>query len=617
MTQDVEPTLFSTGARIIAEYVKVLPDAPGVYRMLDERGTVLYVGKANSLKKRVTNYTQVGRLCVRIQRMVAATKTMEFVTTPTQTQALLLEANFIKKFKPQYNILLKDDKSFSYLEITAHPFPRLTKHRGALTTKSQYFGPFASTQSVYASLETLHKAFGLRGCTDSFFAGRKRVCLEYHIKRCSGPCVGMISQEDYAISVAQAVSFLKGKDTSLQAEIASQMQAASLKQDYERARVLRDQLRALTNLQQQQSVHIQNLADADIFAFHQKGPLTVVQVFFYRMGRNYGSVSLFPQRMDEEDSLPQAVATFLALFYADKTPPQEIYSNIVPGPQDTQALEEALSHLAGKRVSVSAPKRGPKALVVEEALKNAKEALARKESHATSFRKHLGALAKRLGIGDLQRVELYDNSHIQGKHRIGAMVVVSPQGLEKASYRTFKIREAELPQGGDDFAMMREVLTRRLSGSTVKEAGLPDLIILDGGAGQVSAGHDVLEALSLDIPLLGIAKGPERNAGRETFHRKGHDPFSLEDDPELLFFLQRIRDEVHRFAIGTHRKGRDKNMLRSRLDDLPGVGPKRKKALLAHFGSAVAVQDATPKDIARVDGISDTLAQQIYDYLHG
>lgn len=614
---DEDTPLLLDGARIIADYVKVLPDAPGVYRMLDERGTVLYVGKATSLKKRVANYTQVGRLCTRIQRMVAATKSMEFVTTPTQTQALLLEANFIKKFKPKYNILLRDDKFFSYLEITHHPFPRLTKHRGAQAPKNQYFGPFASTTSVNASLETLHHAFGLRSCTDSFFANRKRVCLEYHIKRCSGPCVGMISQEDYATSVAQATSFLKGKDTSLQEEIAGQMQAASLKQDYERARVLRDQLRALTHLQMAQNVHVSTIQDADIFAFYQKGPLSVVQVFFYRMGRNYGSVSLFPQRMDEEDSLSQAVATFLALFYADKTPPQEVYTNLLPDKEDTHALEDALSHLAGKRVSVSTPKRGPKADVVEEAFKNAKEALARKESHTTSFRKHLEALATRLGTPPLTRVELYDNSHIQGKHRIGAMVVVSPQGLEKASYRTFKIREAELPQGGDDFAMMREVLTRRLAGSTAKEAGLPDLIILDGGAGQVSAGHDVLDALNLTIPLLGIAKGPERNAGLETFHQKGHPPFSLDDDQELLFFLQRIRDEVHRFAIGTHRARRDKNMLRSRLDELPGVGPKRKKALLAHFGSALAVQDATPKDIARVDGINEQLAQRIYDYFHG
>ena len=616
MSDEDAPFLLD-GARIIADYVKVLPDAPGVYRMLDARGTVLYVGKATSLKKRVANYTQVSRLCIRIQRMVAATKTMEFVTTQTPTQALLLEANFIKKFKPKYNILLRDDKFFAYLEITHHPFPRLTKHRGAQDPKNQYFGPFASTTSVNASLETLHHAFGLRGCTDSFFANRKRVCLEYHIKRCSGPCVGMISQEDYATSVAQAASFLKGKDTRLQEEIAGQMQAASAKQDYERARVLRDQLRALTHLQMAQNVHVSTIQDADIFAFYQKGPLSVVQVFFYRMGRNYGSVSLFPQRMDEEDSVSQAVATFLALFYADKTPPQDIYTNLMPDKEDTDVLEDALSHLAGKRVSVTAPKRGPKADVVEEALKNAKEALARKESHTTSFRKHLEALATRLGTPHLTRVELYDNSHIQGKHRIGAMVVVSPQGLEKASYRTFKIREAELPQGGDDFAMMREVLTRRLAGSTVKEVGLPDLIILDGGAGQVSAGHDVLDALNLTVPLLGIAKGPERNAGLETFHQKGQPPFSLDDDRELLFFLQRMRDEVHRFAIGTHRARRDKNMLRSRLDELPGVGPKRKKALLAHFGSALAVQDATPKDIARVDGISQQLAQRIYDFFHG
>lgn len=612
MTQEAQDSL-AHGIEVIESYVKVLPETPGVYRMLDRRGDVLYVGKAKALKKRVTSYTQTARLSLRLQRMVAATHAMEFVQTPTETQALLLEASFIKKFKPKYNILLRDDKFFSYLEISKHPYPRLSKHRGPQTDGAVYFGPFASTSAVNASLDSLRRAFRLRSCSDSFFASRNRVCLEYHLKRCHGPCVDKVSQEEYAQAVTQTLAFLKGKDHGLQAELSQHMQEASIAQNYEKAALYRDQIKALTHLQQQQTVHVDALQDVDIFALHQSGGESVVQAFFYRLGRNYGSVSLFPQRMEDED-LGSALESFLALFYTDKRIPKEIYiSHPLP---EGSTLEAALCEQASRKVHVSCPKRGDKALIVHQAFENAREALARKQAHTRSYQAHLKELSALLGLGDLNRVELYDNSHIQGKYRVGAMVVVSGQGFDKASYRTFKIRAPELEHGGDDYAMMREVLTRRLRvDSTAYNGTMPDLIILDGGAGQVSVVSQVLEELGLSIPLLGIAKGPERNAGREQFYMPGRPVFSLEDRKELLFFLQRARDEVHRFAIGTHRKTRTKNMTVSKLDEIPGVGPTRKRALLQHFGSLKGVMDATPQDLAKLNGISLALARTIYDTL--
>lgn len=608
-----EPSL-QNGVQVIEGYVKTLPDTPGVYRMLDHRGDVLYVGKAKALKKRVTSYTQTARLSIRLQRMVAATTSMMFAHTQTETEALLLEANLIKKYKPRYNILLRDDKDFYYIEITKHPFPRLGRHRGAQKPSNLYFGPFASSPAVYEALESLHRTFRLRPCSDAFFAARKRVCLEYHLKRCHGPCVGKITQEDYSESVAQTVAFLKGKDQGLQEDLAQQMNRASEHQDYETAAVYRDRIKALTHLQKQQTVNVASLQDADIFAVAQEGDETVIHAFFYRMGRNYGSISLFPQRMDE-DNLAESLETFLALFYTDKTPPKEI---LVSHPLPTHStLAGALSQEANRKVTLSCPQKGEKALVVGQALMNAKEELSRRQASHLSHQQHLKNLASFLEIPPLARIEVYDNSHLQGTNRVGAMIVFGPHGFDKTSYRTYKIRTPALPQGGDDYAMMREVMTRRFSPKETADTPqiLPDLLLIDGGIGQINIVQEVLTDLNLHIPVLGISKGPDRNAGNEQFHRPGLPSFELSERKDLLFFLQRLRDEAHRFAIGAHRKKRDKQLTFSKLEEIPGVGPTRKRTLLQHFGSAKGVADASPQDLAKVPGISASLAQLIFDTL--
>lgn len=604
------------GLACLEAYVQTLSEVPGVYRMLGPQNEVLYVGKSRSLRTRVQSYTKAERLPLRLQRMVSETYGMEFVTTHTEVEALLLEANLIKKLRPRYNILLKDDKFFAYLALTQHPYPRLMKYRGTRNTTDQYFGPFASTHAVNHSLSTLHKLFKLRSCTDTFFSRRQRPCLEYHIKRCSAPCVGKISEKEYQKNTQRAAAFLKGKSGDVQAALSQEMEKAAQDLRYEHAAVLRDQIQALTALQHQQTVHSAPFRDADVFALVQEGGLVCIQVFFYRSGHHYGSAALFPERFNEA-ALAEDFATFLAVFYADKDPPPEIYLNLsLPRVQD---LGDALAQKAGRAVQITVPRKGTKKRVVERALENAQEAIARTLSHKTTQKAHLRDLAAVCGLDkDLARVEVYDNSHIQGTYNVGAMIVADPNGFDKKSYRKFKIRSQKA--AGDDYAMMREVLTRRFTGSLEAQKGdnpLPDLILLDGGAGQLSVVAETLQSLKVEIPLLAVAKGPDRHAGREEFYRPGHKAFTLKDQKSLLHFIQRLRDEAHRFAIGAHREQRAKSVTASILDEIPGVGPLRKKALLKHFGSAKAVEAAGREDLKAVKGIQAALAQEIYDFFHG
>lgn len=610
------PPSLERGFEVIASYVATLPDSPGVYRMLSQKGDVLYVGKSKALKKRVHSYTQQGRLTIRLQRMVSETFSMEFITTPTEIEALLLEANLIKKLKPRYNILLKDDKFFSYLVLTNHPYPRLMKYRGKRKPEDTSFGPFASTHAVNHSLSTLHKLFKLRSCTDTFFDHRTRPCLEYHIKRCSAPCVNKISKDDYKKDTRRAIAFLKGKSSEVQKALSEDMMTASEDQRYEQAAALRDQIQSLTTLQRQQTTNAASLFDADVIALAQEGGVTCVQVFFYRSGHHYGSAALFPERV-ETATISQDFATFLALFYQDKSPPHEIYLNQEPDGLD--ALTEALSQQDGRRVKVIIPQKGEKKTIVDRATQNAQEAISRKLAHKVSQKNALKGLADLCSLkGPLHRVEVYDNSHIQGRYNVGAMIVATPDGFDKKAYRKFKIRSQEA--SGDDYAMMREVMTRRFTGSLSKKGEdnpLPDLIILDGGAGQLSVVRDCFQELGIALPLLAVAKGPDRHAGKEEFYLPDRKPFSLGDHPSLLHFIQRLRDEAHRFAIGAHREQRAKSLTASVLTDIPGVGNLRKKALLRHFGSAKAVEAAGVVDLQSVEGISKSLAQQIYDFFHG
>lgn len=612
---DITPSL-ERGFDIIASYVKTLPESPGVYRMLNQKGDVLYVGKSKSLKKRVHSYTQLGRLTIRLQRMVSETYSMEFVTTPTEIEALLLEANLIKKLKPRYNVLLKDDKFFSYLVLTNHPYPRLMKYRGKRRPEDTYFGPFASTHAVNHSLSTLHKLFKLRSCTDTFFENRTRPCLEYHIKRCSAPCVNKISQKDYKKDTQRAISFLKGKSADVQKALSQEMIKASEEKRYEQAAALRDQIQSLTTLQRQQTTNAASLFDTDVIALAQEGGTTCVQIFFYRAGHHYGSAALFPERL-EEANLSEDFATFLALFYEDKSPPQEIYLNYTP--KGLEALTSALSQREKRSIKFLIPQKGEKKTIVDRAFNNAKEAITRKLAHKMSQKACLKELAKMCELEPpLQRIEVYDNSHIQGRYNVGAMIVATPDGFEKKAYRKFKIRSKEA--AGDDYAMMREVMTRRFTGTLAQkseENPFPDLVILDGGAGQLSVVQEIFKDLNIAVPLLAVAKGPDRNAGKEEFYLPGRKVFSLKDSPSLLHFIQRLRDEAHRFAIGTHREQRAKSITASVLNDIPGVGGLRKRALLQHFGSAKAVEAAGVADLQSVDGISTALAQQIYDFFHG
>jgi excinuclease ABC subunit C len=609
------------GVAAIREVLKTLPVRPGVYRMQDARGDVLYVGKARALRNRVTNYTQVARLPKRLQRMVAQTRSMTIVTTRTEAEALLLEAQLIKRFRPAYNVLLRDDKSFPFILLREdHAFPRVQKHRGARRAKGQYFGPFASAGSVTRTLNALQKLFLLRSCSDSYFENRSRPCLLYQIKRCSAPCVGRISEENYAELVNDAQAFLAGKSSGVQARLSKQMAEAAEKQDYELAAVYRDRLRALTYIQGSQTVHAEGLGDADVFALACKAGTVSIQGFFIRGGQNWGHRAFFPAHTSD---VPEAevLSSFLIQFYEDMPPPRRVLVDRELA--DCELLEEALSERAGRRVAIEVPKRGDRRRLLEQARRNAEEALDRRLAETTTQGKILRELADVFDLPDVpKRIEVYDNSHIMGTNATGAMIVAGPEGFRKNSYRKFNIKRPET-QPGDDFAMMREVLERRFArlekDDPDRQSGeWPDLLLIDGGKGQLSAVCEVLEDAGVhDVPVVGVAKGPHHGReGREVFHLPGGREITLQPNSALLFYLQRLRDEAHRFAIGTHRAKRAKSLTTSTLDDVPGIGPSRKRALLMHFGTARAVKGAALEDLERAPGISRTMARQLYDYFH-
>ena len=607
------------GVAAIREVLRTLPVRPGVYRMQDARGEVLYVGKARTLKSRVTSYTQVARLPKRLQRMVAQTRSMTVVTTRTEAEALLLEAQLIKRFRPPYNVLLRDDKSFPFILLREdHEYPRVQKHRGARRIKGQYYGPFASAGSVTRTLNALQKLFLLRSCSDSFFENRSRPCLLYQIKRCSAPCVGRIGEQDYAELVDEAKEFLAGKSTGVQARLSKQMAAAAEKQDYELAAVYRDRLRALTYIQGSQTVHAEGLGDADVFALACKAGTMSIQAFFIRGGQNWGHRAFFPAHTNEvpED---EVFSSFLVQFYEDMPPPRRIL--IDRDLPDRELLEEALSERAGRKVVIERPHRGARRKLLEQAQRNAEEALDRHLAETTTQGKILRELAELFELPDTpKRIEVYDNSHIMGTNATGAMIVAGPEGFRKNSYRKFNIKSA---QTNDDFGMMKEVLERRFArlekDDPDRQSGeWPDLILIDGGKGQLSAVCEVMEDAGVhDVPVVGVAKGPHHGReGREVFHLPGGREITLPPNSASLLYLQRLRDEAHRFAIGTHRAKRAKSLTTSTLDEVPGIGPNRKRALLMHFGTARAVKGAALEDLEKAPGISKATARQLYDYFH-
>jgi excinuclease ABC subunit C len=609
------------GVAAIREVLKTLPIRPGVYRMQDSRGDVLYVGKARALKNRVTNYTQVARLPKRLQRMVAQTRSMTIVTTRTEAEALLLEAQLIKRFRPAYNVLLRDDKSFPFILLREdHAFPRVQKHRGARRAKGQYFGPFASAGSVTRTLNALQKLFLLRSCSDSYFENRSRPCLLFQIKRCSAPCVGRISEADYDELVEDAKNFLSGKSTGVQARLSKQMAAAAEKQDYELAAVYRDRLRALTYIQGSQTVHAEGLGDADVFALACKAGTVSIQGFFIRGGQNWGHRAFFPAHTSDVPE-EEVLSSFLVQFYEDMPPPKRIL--VDRELSDRELLEEALTERAGRKVMFEVPRRGDRRKLLDQAKRNAEEALDRRLAETTTQGKVLRELADTFELPDVpKRIEVYDNSHIMGTNATGAMIVAGPEGFRKNSYRKFNIKRPET-QPGDDFAMMREVLERRFARLEKEDPDRqsgewPDLLLIDGGKGQLSSVCEVMEDAGVhDVPVVGVAKGPHHGReGREVFHLPGGREITLQPNSALLFYLQRLRDEAHRFAVGTHRAKRAKSLTTSTLDDVPGIGPSRKRALLMHFGTARAVKGAALEDLERAPGISRTMARQLYDYFH-
>ena len=607
------------GVKAIRNVRKTLPARPGVYRMQDAKGEVLYVGKARVLKNRVNSYTQVARLPKRLQRMVAQTRSMTIVTTQTEAEALLLEAQLIKRFRPAFNVLLRDDKSFPFILLREdHAFPRVQKHRGARRAKGQYFGPFASAGSVTSTLNALQKLFLLRSCSDSFFSNRSRPCLLYQIKRCSAPCVGRIGEEEYAELVADAKLFLAGKSTGVQTRLGKLMAEAAERRDFELAAVYRDRLRALTYVQGSQTVHAEGLGDGDIFALACKAGQMCIQAFFIRGGQNWGHRSFFPAHTNDVPE-EEVLSTFLMQFYEEVPPPRRILvDRDLP---EAELIAEALSERAGRRVELSQPVRGSRRKLVDQARRNAEEALERRMAETTTQGKLLRELAEVFELPEPpKRIEVYDNSHIMGTNATGAMIVAGPEGFRKNAYRKFNIKSSITP--GDDFGMMREVLERRFARLEKEDPDRtggewPDLLLIDGGKGQLSAVGDVMEELGVhDVPIVSVAKGPDRNAGREVFHVPGGREVTFPPNAPLLFYLQRLRDEAHRFAIGTHRQKRAKSLTTSTLDEVPGIGPHRKRALLMHFGTARAVKGAALQDLERAPGISKTMAQQIYDYFH-
>ncbi len=609
------------GVAVIETALETMPLSPGVYRMLDAKGDALYVGKARALKKRVTSYTQIARLPERLRRMVSETVSMEIVTTHTEAEALLLEANIIKRLKPRYNIVLRDDKSYPWLMLTEdHPYPQIAKHRGARVRKASYFGPFASAWSVNQTVTAMQRVFLLRSCADTVFANRSRPCLLFQIRRCSAPCVGRISEPDYAALVSQARNFLSGKAGSVQADLASEMEQAAEVLEFERAAAIRDRIRALTSVQGKDVINPASVGEADVIAAWQAAGQTCVQVFFFRGGRNNGNRAYFPTHTRNEDTA-EVLAAFLAQFYDDKPPPPLVLLSHELAEQDL--IEEALTLKgqtfgATRKVELAVPKRGEKHDVVAHAELNAREALERRLAETAGQARLLDGLATTLGLpGPPERIEVYDNSHIMGTNAYGVMIVAGAEGFNKQAYRKFSIKGPITP--GDDFAMMREVLHRRFARAIAEgdEAAWPDLVLIDGGAGQLSAATAILEELGIDdVPLVGIAKGPDRDAGREWFHSAGRAAFQLPPRDPVLYFLQRLRDEAHRFAITTHRAGRSKTLVSSELDEIAGIGPGRKRALLNHFGSARGVKQAGLTDLEAAPGVSKEIARRVYAHFH-
>ncbi|MBK5928235.1 excinuclease ABC subunit C [Rhodobaculum claviforme] len=609
-----------TGHALIAREVRGLDASPGVYRMLDAQSRVLYVGKARNLRARVANYARPSGHSGRIARMIHETAAMMFLTTRTETEALLLEQNLIKQLKPRYNVLLRDDKSFPEILIAKdHGFPQIRKHRGARRSKGAYYGPFASAAAVNRTLNQLQRVFLLRNCTDATFESRTRPCLLHQIRRCSAPCTGEISHDDYAALVADAERFLQGKSTAVQAALATEMEAAAEALEFERAAALRDRIRALTTVQQSQGINPRGVSEADVVAVHIDGGQACVQVFFIRGHQSWGNRDFYP-RTGAGAEAAEILQAFLAQFYDDREPPRLILlSHAVDDPDLVTAL---LSERAGRKVEVAVPQRGEKAELVENAARNARESLGRKLAESTAQARLLAGLAEAFGLpGAPRRVEIYDNSHIQGTDAVGAMVVAGPDGLMKSQYRKFNIRGDALTPG-DDFGMMREVLTRRFERLLKEDPDRegetwPDLLLIDGGAGQISAAAGILADLGVDdIPLVGVAKGIDRDAGKEEFHRPGRPVMALGRADPVLYFIQRLRDEAHRFAIGAHRAKRAKAVGATPLDEIPGVGAARKRALLQHFGSAKAVSRAGLADLQAVDGISAAMAQKVHDHFH-
>jgi excinuclease ABC subunit C len=643
----------AAGRAAVARHAKLAPASPGVYRMSDAQGDVLYVGKAKNIRKRIVAYTRPTGYDPRIERMIAATTTLEFVSTATETEALLLEANLIKRLRPRFNVLLRDDKSFPYILITAdHWAPQILKHRGARTRLGSYYGPFASVWAVNRTITALQRAFLLRSCSDGFFDSRTRPCLLHQIKRCSGPCTREIDFAEYTELVREANAFLSGKSQLVKDELAGEMEKASGTLDFERAAIYRDRLAALSAVQSHQDINPRGVEEADVFAVHQEGGFNCVEVFFFRTGQNWGNRAYFP-KADRSLTAGEVLGAFLAQFYDDKPCPRCIF--ISHEIEERALLAEALSTKSGYKVEVAVPRRGEKKDLVDHALANAREALGRKLADTSSQRKLLGALAECFGLPRLpRRIEVYDNSHIQGSNAVGAMIVAGPEGFRKNQYRKFNIRSTDLVPG-DDFGMMRQVLGRRFkrlideapraaialpatietalamasqqdgapidiagaAGDDEDESPWPDVVLIDGGRGQLTAAHETLTALGIsDVPLIAIAKGPERDAGQETFFMPGREPFKLKPRDPLLYFVQRLRDEAHRFAVGSHRVRRRRDIREAGLQEIPGVGPTRKRALLRHFGTLKAIERAAVADLAKVPGISAETARKIYDFFH-
>jgi excinuclease ABC subunit C len=608
-----------TGQAVIQSYLKTLETSPGVYRMLDSQSRVLYVGKARNLRARVSSYARPTGHTARIARMIRETASMMFLTTRTETEALLLEQNLIKQLKPKFNVLLRDDKSFPNIHVTDHAYPMIHKHRGAKKAGGSYYGPFASAGAVNRVLNQLQKVFLLRNCSDSMFESRTRPCLLHQIKRCSAPCVGRISEEDYAASVRDAQRFLSGKSTDIQGFLAKQMEEASEAMEFERAAALRDRIRALTQVQSAQGINPAGVAEADVVALHMEHGQACVQVFFIRANQNWGNKDFYP-RVGEDVSEAEVMEAFLGQFYDSKDPARLVL--LSHGIEDEDLMCEALTEKLGRRVEIAVPQRGEKAELVEGAARNARESLGRKMSESAAQGKLLAGLAEAFALeAPPQRIEVYDNSHIQGAHAVGAMIVAGPEGFMKNQYRKYNIRGDELTPG-DDFGMMKEVLKRRftrlLKEDPDRDKGLwPDLLLIDGGAGQVSAVAEIMREHGVeDVPMVGVAKGVDRDHGKEEFHRVGQRPFALRRNDPVLYFVQRLRDEAHRFAIGTHRAKRAKAVSANPLDEIAGVGASRKRALLAHFGSAKAVSRANLSDLKAVEGVSAALAERIYAYFH-